>query len=52
MEASFGADYLRFHYIGTDSFLVSFKAIEGLLEVLKKIKDDFNFSDLDSAHEL
>ena len=48
----FREDKLELHYLDTDSFIFSFKPIESLIEDLKQLKEDFNFSDLDSTHEL
>ena len=48
----FGEDNLELHYLDTDSFIFSFKAIKILIEDLKHFKEDFDFSDLDASHEL
>ena len=45
-------DISELHYMDTDSVIVSFKSIEGIIEGLKLFKEDFNFCDLDPAHEL
>ena len=52
MQPYFGEDNLELHYLDTDSFIFSFKPIKSLIEDLKHFKDDFDFSDLDSSHEL
>ena len=52
MQAYFGEDNLELHYIDTNSFIFSFKPIEGIIEHLKHFKEDFDFSDLDPSHEL
>ena len=52
MQPYFGEDYLELHYLDTDSFIFSFKPIKSLIEDLKHFKEDFDFSDLDSSHEL
>ena len=43
---------LEFQYIVTDKLLNSFKPIKGLIEDIKLLKEDFDFSDLDPSHEL
>ena len=52
MQPYFGEDNLEYHYLDTDSFIVSFKPIKSLIEDLKHFKEDFDFSDLDPSHEL
>ena len=39
-------------HMDTDSCMFLFKPFKGLFEFLKKVKKDFNFSQLDAAHEL
>ena len=52
MQPYFGADNLELHYLDTDSFIFSFRPIKSLIEDLKYFKEDFDFSDLDTSHEL
>ena len=52
MQPYFDEDNLELHYLDTDSFIFSFKPIKSLIEDLKHVKDDFDFSDLDPSHEL
>ena len=52
MQPYFGEDNLKLHYLDTDSFIFSFEPIKILIEDLKHFKEDFDFSDLDSSHEL
>ena len=52
MQSYFGEDNLELHYLDTDAFIFSFKPIKSLIEDLKYFKEDFDFSDLDSSHEL
>ena len=51
MQAYFGVNKLKLHYIDSDSFIFSFKPIRDLFEDLKLFKDDFDFSDLDASPE-
>ena len=44
---------VQLHYMVTDSFVISFDSqLENLIEFLKQNKDDFDFSELDNAHQL
>ena len=52
MQPYFGEDNLELHDLDTDSFVFSFRPIKSLIEDLKNFKEDFDFSDLDSSHEL
>ena len=52
MQPYLGEDNLEIQYLGTDSFIFSFKPIKSLIEDLKHFKEDFNFSDLATSHEL
>ena len=52
MQPYLGEDNLEIQYLGTDSFIFSFKPIKSLIEDLKHFKEDFDFSDLDTSHEL
>ena len=52
MQPYFGEDNLELHDLDTDSFVFSFRQIKSLIEDLKNFKEDFDFSDLDSPHEL
>ena len=52
MQPYIGDDNLELHYLDTDSFIFSFKAIKTLIEDLKYFTEVFNFSDLDPSHEL
>ena len=52
MQPYFGEDSLELHYLDTDSFIFSFKPNKSLIEDLKYLKEDFDFSDLDPSHEL
>ena len=50
MQQYFGEDKSKLHYVNTDSFVVSVKQNKGFLEDLEKIKEDFDFNDLDLSH--
>ena len=52
MEPCFGEDSLELNYMATDSFIFSLNPIIGLIEDMKYFKEDSDFSDLDSSHEL
>ena len=52
IQPFFGEDDLELHFLDTDSFIVSFKPIESLIEGLKHFEEDFDFSNLDPSHEL
>ena len=52
MKPFSGEDYLEFRHFNTDSFVFSCKSIKGLIEDIKLFEEDFDFSDLDSSHEL
>ena len=44
---------VHLHYMDTDSFVLSFDSRwENLIEFLKQNKDEFDFSELDNAHQL
>ena len=44
---------IQLHYMDTDSFVLSFNTqLEILIEFLKQNKDEFDFSELDNAHQL
>ena len=44
---------VQLHYMDTDSFVLSFDSqLEKLNEFLKQNKDEFDFSELDNAHQL
>ena len=44
---------VQLHYMDTDSFVLSFDSqLEKLIEFLKQNKDEFDFSELDIAHQL
>ena len=44
---------VQLHFMDTDSFVVSFDSqLEDLIEFLKQINDEFDFSELDNAHQL
>ena len=44
---------VQLHYMDTDSFVLSFNTqLENLIEFLKQNKDEFDFSELDNAHQL
>ena len=43
---------VQLHYMDTDSFVLSFDTLlENLIEFLKQNKDEFDFSELDNAHQ-
>ena len=52
VQPYFGEDKLELHYLDTDSFIFSFKPIKNLIEDIKNLKEDFDFSDLDPSHEV
>ena len=52
MQLHYGEDNLEIHYLNTDSFIFSFKPIKSLIEDLKHFKEDIDFIDLDTSHEL
>ena len=52
LQPYFGENNLQLHYLDTDSFIFSIKLIENLMEDLKNFREDFDFSGLDSSHEL
>ena len=52
MQTYLGKHNSEFSQFVTDSFILSFKPIKGLIEELKQFNEDFDFSDLDPAHEL
>ena len=44
---------VQLHYMDTDSFVLSFDSqLENLIEFLKQNKDEFDFIELDNAHQL
>ena len=44
---------VQLHYMYTDSFVLSFDSqLKNLIEFLKENKDEFDFSELDNAHQL
>ena len=46
-------DKMQLHYIDTDSFILSFDtSFDELINILQQNKDDFDFSELNSKHEL
>ena len=52
MQLYYGEDNLELHYLDTDSFIFSFKPIKSLIENLEHFKEDFDFRDLHTSHEL
>ena len=52
MQTYLGKHNSEFSQFVTDSFILSFKPIKGLIEELKQFNEDFDFSDLDPAQEL
>ena len=52
MQPYFGEDFLKLHYLETDSFIFPFIRNKNLIEDIKRFKEDFVFSDLDPSPEL
>ena len=52
MQPYFEDDVLDSPYLDTNSFIFSFTPLNSLIEDLKHVKEDFDFSGLDPSHEV
>ena len=51
LQPYFGETYIQLHYKVTDSFVLSVNT-ENIIQDLHNLKESFDFSNLDSTHEL